>query len=222
MNEKLSLKERFLLLALDDEQGVLIHENTSFLIGFTGAVLYKMLVKNLLFVENNQLKFKPVPLIDSCHRLIRRKLKRHRHAPELAYFLNILYPESNRLKRFVLAQLQKKEVVSCKKKKLLGIFTINIYPTLKQIPEMRLRKYLQILANENRKPDEESLILFQLIEQCELVEEVFGRDQKDKTLEYIHQLKAQLNTFSEEIQQRNRVLLQAMKSTSLSLVLHNG
>lgn len=221
MEQKLSLKERFLLLAIDDAHGELVHENTSFLLGFCATVVYEMMILQFLYLEKGKLIFKPLPLTDNCHRLVRRKLKQIHHPPSLSHFFGLLYKQAPKLKKIVLAQLQEKKIVLCSRKRLWGIIPIKTYPTLQKYPELRLRKYLKILATENRTPDEESYLLFLLLEQCDLLAEVFGESRKQDIVAYVHQLKFRL--YSQQTEKTNAMaILDAIKETSLFMIIKNG
>ncbi|MCK9207482.1 MAG: GPP34 family phosphoprotein [Salinivirgaceae bacterium] len=225
MGGKLTLKERFVLLALDDAQGYIIHHNTAYWIGLAGAVLFEMLEKGLVMFDDHCINYLTPIADDPCHVRVLNLLKKHSQPPRVERVLEEMWDSIEDTQQEIINGLVNQGILKEVKKSLLWFIPIKRYPMVNKIPELRLRKYLMVLAQEDRVPDEESFLLFRLVYQCGLVAEVFGKKNQKVISEYIEELKEVNDAsgkISESVKNIETALLTAIRNLNLQMVLSGG
>jgi golgi phosphoprotein 3 len=221
--ENLTLKEQFLLLALEDKEGTLIHDSIPFQVGLAGAVIYEMVKEHIFDIDEHHLYFNPnTEINDCCYQQVLEQFKKHKHAPLVKTILEEIWADADDLRKCIIDSLVQKQVLTVKKKKVLWLFTIKRYPTLNEIPEKLLREHLKSLINTNNTPSDDEFILIKLISQCDLGEEVFGDNYVTQVNEYINRLATTSGVVSEvsqSITDLEKSLFDAITASTLSVVI---
>ncbi len=222
MGVTLTLKERFVLLALDDAHGYIIHHNTAYWLGLAGALLFEMLEKGLVKIKGPYLDNLTSETDDPCYKKVIDLLAKHQHPPKLERVLEEMWDSVEQIQQIIINGLVNQGILKEVRKSVLWFIPIKRYPTVNKIPELRLRKYLMVLALEDRVPDKECFMLFRLIYQCDLVVEIFGKKNQKVVTSYIEELK-EVNDASGKIstpvKNIETALLSAIRNLNLQMVI---
>jgi len=223
MAVNLTLKEKFMLLALENQSGDLVHNTTAFWIGLTGAVIFEMVESGILrMTERHLYLVEEKKTLDKAFNMVISQLQGYSKPPRIKTVINNLWLDAERLESYIIKSLIGKGILTERKKKILWIFTIKRYPTINPDPEIKLRHDLTQLVMDNKVPDEESYVLFRLINQCELIPEVFGKDHKKQVADYIQQMKEQNDVsgeISQSVKEMELALFSAISSSTLAVVV---
>lgn len=223
---KLSIKEKFILLALDDKKGKLLPNSVPFWMGLTGAVMFEMIDNGHLQLKEQKIIYTEKPTGNNrVYKIISDHLDKHKYPPKIKTLLMELWIFGEEIKDIIVHKLVDKKVLYEKNKRIMGLFSVKRYPLANKIPELRLKKYLKILADDNQLPDKESYVLFRLLNQCDLVGPVFGRINKKKIKKYIQRIKWE-NDKTEKVSaalvKMEQALFDAIKQATLSILIAAG
>ncbi|MBI9067963.1 MAG: GPP34 family phosphoprotein [Salinivirgaceae bacterium] len=216
-HDKLSLKERFVLLSLDNIRGYRLTNSIAMQMGVVGVILYEMFEKNIIVLSDDRIVIEKDFPTDTSFEFVKNHIKNHSHPPRLESLIKELRLHSHKLFSTIVKSLVTKEILLVVKKNIFGIFATKRFPTRYKIPELRLKKFLLILAKENRIPDEESYVLLRFINQCNLILPVFGLKNKKTVKKYIDLLKKDNGSFV--VNKHELILFEAIKKASLSLLV---
>ena len=223
MAATLTLKEKFMVLALENQSGELVHNTTAFWIGLTGAVIFEMVETGILrMTERHLYLVEDKKTADKAFNMVISQLQTYEKPPRIKNLINNLWLDAEKLESYIIKSLIEKGILTEQKKKILWIFTVKRYPTINPNPELQLRKQLTQLVLDNKVPDEESYVLFRLINQCELITEVFGKELKKQVTEYIQQMKEQNDVsgeISQSVKEMELALFSAISSSTLAVVV---
>lgn len=176
----LTLSEKLLLLALHDEKGSVVFSASMALpYGLAGALLLELYLANkITFVDkkvqvidstptNNDLLNEALALIDSASKL--------RGAE---YWLNSISSKVKGIQQRLASQLVNKGVLAEQEQTFLWVIKSTRYPTQDAKPEHDIRQQLKDIVLEGHDASEEDIALLGLVQVCELIAEVFNRDDR--------------------------------------------
>ena len=145
---EIGLKEKFLLLAIDDKKGGREKGQYFFEAGFIACILLEMIMDELLELRDGKLHLHRMsrPQDPVYHDVISRLLKKKKEKP-LKFWITSLRVRSARYKKDVLKNLIRGNILRKEAHRFLGIRYYR-YPTLNPNPENTFRKeLLGALAN---------------------------------------------------------------------------
>ena len=174
----LNLMEELLLLALDDEKGKIISSSSCALpYGLRGALLLELFLaekidvvdKKIVVINKNntgnEVLDNALNIIDTYHK-----------QKTVKFWITKLTSKMKELRKDLLNQLITKGILEQQDKKVLWVIPATRYPTKNPVIENRVRKRIIGIVLHNEILDERSSMLISLINACELIKEVFPKD----------------------------------------------
>lgn len=186
----ISLSEKLLLLALHDEKGhILMSSSDALPYGLAGAVLLELsMQKKINLVEKKVMLVDKRPtgdeILDEAIVLIRESSKPR----TMKYWIEKFHGKIKGLKDRLLQRLVDKGIIRKEEQKILWVFPNHKYPTLDPAPELEVRETINDVVLNYKTPDEEKLALVALIQACDLINEVFEKDQRKKAKKRIKEI----------------------------------
>lgn len=192
MNKTIFLHEEVLLLAFQDQKGTIDYRVDSFLNVIAGAILAELLLAERICLEDERKKLVSVinmaPVGDSVIDEALRLMNEPKRRKNLQGWISKLAGMRN-LKERVAKGLCKKGILKEEEKKILLIFTTNIYPELDPIPERKLLKRLEKAIFTNQKDvDIRTSVLVSLTFQSNLLSIPFSNKELRRNKERIEKI----------------------------------
>ena len=176
----LNLLEELLLLALDDEKGKIISSSSTALpYGLTGAILLEFSLAEKILVENKKLIVTDNSSTGNV--ILDKALNILGDAPKqksVKYWVSKLNSKMKSLKKDILSQLIEKGILSETENKILWVIPTKRYPTNNPEPENQVRKRVKSIVLDSQLGDERSKLLISLIHSCNLIKEIFLKDER--------------------------------------------
>ena len=176
----LTLSEKLLLLALHDEKGSVVFSASMALpYGLTGALLIELYLANkITFVDkkvqvidatttNNELLNEALALIDNSTKL-----------RSAEYWLSTISSKVKGIQQRLANQLVDKGILAEQEQTFLWVLKSTRYPTQDAKPEHDIRQQLKDIVLDGQNATEEDIALLSLVEVCELIAEVFNKDDR--------------------------------------------
>ena len=174
----LNLMEELLLLAIDDDKGKILSSSSCALpYGLRGALLLELFLaekidvvdKKIVVINKNntgnEVLDNALNIIDTYHK-----------QKTVKFWITKLTSKMKELRKDLLNQLISKGILEQQDKKVLWVIPATRYPTKNPVIENRVRKRIIGIVLHNEKLDERSSMLISLINACELIKEVFPKD----------------------------------------------
>jgi len=177
---KLNLIEKFILIALSDEEGKFVTDSTYLKNGIAGAILLELVLESKIEMVDKKIHTigdNPLenPFLHQTIQAIERSPKNE----SLPFWMSTLYANASKVKTAILDDMVNKGVLKKVKGKFLWLFSYYRYPTNNPLPEDKVRARLHDIINQTVKPEEEDLMLLNLIDVCSLSHEAF-RNPEDR------------------------------------------
>ena len=174
----LKLMEELLLLALDDEKGKILSSSSCALpYGLRGALLLELFLaekidivdKKIVVIDKsntgNEVLDNGLNIIDTYHK-----------QKTVKFWITKLTSQMKELRKDLLNELITKGILEQQDKKVLWVIPATRYPTKNPVIENRVRKRIIGIVLHDEELDERSSMLISLINACELIKEVFPKD----------------------------------------------
>ncbi len=189
----LNLPEKLLLLALDDEKGnVLISSSVGLRYGLAGAGLLELWrLGRITFGEKGVTVDDAAPtgdpLLDEGLTIISggRKPRSAKH-----WVRTLGNKIGEKWKNGLLARLVERNILRQQENRFLWVIPYTRYPTRNPGPELEVRHTIRAAVRGDAVPDEAMVALLGLVKACDLVSEVFPRDERKAAERRIDQLTA--------------------------------
>lgn len=186
----LTLSEKLLLLALHDEKGsVVFSASTALPYGLAGALLLELyLSKRVEFVDQN---IKVVGTQKTDNELLEEALQLIATSDKLRdtkYWLHRIHSKVSKIQQRLAERLVQKKVLSKEEHRFLWVFNYNRYPTQDEAPEQDILEQIKDVVLGSTAANEEDVALLSLVNACDLVDEVFAKDQRKTAKQRIEQL----------------------------------
>ena len=174
----LNLMEELLLLALDDEKGKIISSSSCALpYGLRGALLLELFIagkidivdKKIVVINRNNTGNE---VLDNALNIINTYHKQK----TVKFWITKLTSKMKELRKDLLNGLITKGILEQQDKKVLWVIPATRYPTKNPVIENRVRKRIIGIVLQDEELDERSSMLISLINACELIKEVFPKD----------------------------------------------
>ena len=176
---ELNLIEEFLLIALDDDKGQFVTDSTHLHMGFSGAILLELALREKINIVNDRVilvndAYEKEMVINKTIDLIKASEKDRR----IRYWVNKLAHNARQMKDDTLKGLMNKGVLGKQDSKILWIIPNTKYPTHDLTPENKVRQRLHDVMLEGVKANPRDVMLLSLIDVSELTREAF-RDKEE-------------------------------------------
>lgn len=171
---ELNLIEDFLLISLDDEKGRFILDTTYVDNGVAGAVMLELALNGKIELRDNRIHLingDPLGnlILDQAMQAINNEKKDRK----VSFWIGALNANASDIKHVTLKNLTEKGIISKQEGKTLWVFSYNKYPTKDALPENEVRSRLNNIVLDKMEPTPKCLMLLNLIDVCELSDEVF-------------------------------------------------
>lgn len=200
----LNLIEKFILIALSDEEGKFVTDSTYLRNGIAGSILCELFLKRRIEIVGKEIHV--INESDVDDELLNQALKgivRGEGNDSLAYWMKTFYLNANDVKRDVLRKLVSQGVLKEVKGQFLWVFKYYRYPTHDPVPEDKVRRRLHDILDELTEPDEEDVILLNLIDACALNAEAFALLEDQQKAKHVR------NQYGSMISEENKAVIQA-------------
>lgn len=173
---ELDLKQKFLLIALDQNKGRFLIDALSLNYGIVGAILLELSEKEKVTVKNKKLivtnsNLTKDDVLDECLNLIIKSTKNRR----VKFWINKIGNRANRLKRTILQELKQKNLINIQKRTYLwGLIKVYQYPVLNSKLINDIKKKLKNVVLGDEKPDLESVLFLSLMHSSKLSRILFS------------------------------------------------
>jgi len=186
---KLNLIEEFLLIALDDDEGIFIADENHLYYGIAGALLLELAIEGKIYLNNSKLIL--AGKADSIDPLINQSINAFANEKDqkVGFWIDTFKNNGKDLKNLMLDELINKGILRREKGKILWVIPFEKYPTENPVPENKVRARIKDIVLNEAIPTARDLMLLSLIDVCKLTREAFREDEAYKVAtENIHKL----------------------------------
>jgi golgi phosphoprotein 3 len=192
---ELNLIEEFLLIALDDDKGQFVTDSTHLYMGFSGAILLEMALREKISIVNDKVilvndAYEKEMVINKTIDLIKASDKNRK----VKYWVNKIADNASQMKDDTLNGLMRKGILGKEDSKILWIIPNTKYPTQNATPENKVRQRLHDVMLEGEKANPHDVMLLSLIDVSELTREAF-RDKEEYKI-----VKKKIKAISQDIE----------------------
>lgn len=171
---ELNLIEDFLLISLDDEKGRFILDTTYVDNGVAGAVMLELALNGKIELRDNRIHLiNSDPLGNLILDQAMQAINNEKKDRKVSFWIGALNANASDIKHVTLKNLTEKGIISKQEGKTLWVFSYNKYPTKDALPENEVRSRLNNIVLDKMEPTPKCLMLLNLIDVCELSDEVF-------------------------------------------------
>lgn len=176
---ELNLIEEFLLIALDDDKGRFVTNSTHLHMGFAGAILLELALREKINIVNER-----VVLVDDAYEkeMVINKtidfIKSSDKDRKIKYWVHKLSNSARQMKEDTLSGLMNKGILGKEDSKILWIIPNTKYPTQNLTPENKVRQRLHNVMFKGEKANPRDVMLLSLIDVSQLTKEAF-RDKEE-------------------------------------------
>ena len=184
----LNLAEELLLLALEDERGVVHHAASDSLnYGLAGAVLMEFVLKDRLRTENEKLFVADGSRTgDSVLDGALEDIETSRKPRDPEYWVG-RWGERH-LKDELLGRLVERGILKEEEHRVLWIFSQSRYPEQDVAPEKELRQRIRAVVLEKQEPEARIAALICLIKACDLAGEIFAPHESESARKRLEEI----------------------------------
>ncbi len=178
---ELTLIEDFLLISLDDEDGRFISDTTYVHNGLAGAVMLELALNGKIELHDNRIHLvNSDPLGNLILDQTMQAIENEEKDRKVSFWIGALNANASEIKHVTLQMLAEKGIISKQEGKTLWVFSYKKYPTKDAMPENEVRSRLNDIVLDKMEPTPKCLMLLNLIEVCELSDEVFRKKEARK------------------------------------------
>ncbi len=176
----ITLKEKYLLLALDDELGNREKGNYFFEIGFAACILHEMISHGIIEIRQGRIyQNYNSPSKDRIYLAVQKQFTKVRKAMKLKFWVSMVHQKSRIYRAMVLKDLVHKGILRKVEKRFL-FFTYYRYPTQNPYPEQEFRQRLMASLQTKDKIERDDLALLTILEASKLLSVLFSDKQELK------------------------------------------
>nr|WP_319401421.1 GPP34 family phosphoprotein [uncultured Carboxylicivirga sp.] len=191
----LTLTEKLLLLALDDENGVFNPWATGFEYALAGSILLELTMVGKIELTDKKIKtLSHSVLQDDLLMPYSDMICQSDKIRKIDYWISKIANKASDIKAVLTVRLIKKRILREEEKKILWIFTSKRYPATNSRPENEVRRQLNAIVDNRATPEMEDLMLISLVDVCNLNNEVYGKEKAKASKERIKKLVEQSKT----------------------------
>jgi len=177
----LTLTDKLVLLALDDDKGTFISSTQGFCYALAASVLLELSLKHAIEIKDKAVVLKSSlklrdEVLDPCLKLIHESKKNRK----IDSWINTISGKEAFIIKTISKRLICKGILRNEEKKFLWVFKSQNYPTSNPRPENELRKSLLNIIVNNQEAQPEEMMLISLVDACKLNEEAYGKEKAKK------------------------------------------
>lgn len=173
----LSFAEELLLLALDDEKGVIV-DKTPIKYGLIGAMLMDLALMNKIDTDlENLMIVDSSPTGDDILDEALRQIAQSKTTRTMAYWIISLSQDSNAIKERLLNRLIEKNILKREQQKILWVFARRRYPVRDDKEEKEVKTRIREVILSDTIPDPHDVVLISLVKACYLDDEIFSDEE---------------------------------------------
>ena len=175
-----TIAEQLLLLGLHDEKGsVLFSASTALPYGLAGATILDLYFQDRIKFEDKDIRVvdhTPTgnDILDETLDLLCNATK----IRNVKYWVNRIHGKVKGLKHRLADRLVEKNILEREEHRLLWVFNYNRYPTQNFAPEYDIRNSIRNIILYDQQPTEKETALISLVKACDLVNEIFSREER--------------------------------------------
>ncbi len=209
----LSFAEELLLLALNDEKGVII-DKTSVKYGLIGAVLMDLALRNRIDTDpENLMIVDTTPTGDAILDEVLTKIAQSSTDKTIRYWIVNLSYDSKAIEEKLLNRLIQKGILKKKEQKILWVFSLRRYPVQDKKEEKEVKTRLREVIFSDMIPDPRDIVLTSLIKACYLTNEIFSDKEINVVRERIEQI-AKMDLIGQAVSKVIESIIQAIAMTT--------
>jgi hypothetical protein len=173
------IAEELLLLALDDQKGVLVPMPFMALdFGLSAALLMEMELKGYLKVEDKTIIVSDTDTGDQLTNEVKDYILNYKTSESPQFWIKEIALNNSDLKIRIIKSLIDKKILTTKERKILWLIPQRRYPVINDKEETEVRSRIRSIINKNIEPSKHDIVLIGLILACDLIDEIFVRDEK--------------------------------------------
>lgn len=217
----LSFAEELILIALDDEKGKTISMPTMSLeYGLAGALLMELALNNKIDTDLTHLMLiDSTPTGDVLLDKILGIIGKSDAQKDAKYWIKEIVANIENIKEILIEKLVEKRVLKIEEHKILWFFHTRRYPVINNKEEKEVKKRIREIILNDLIPDPKDVVIVCLIDACDLVGEVFSKEERGIALERINQIsKMDLigQAVSKAVNEFQRMITSAIASVSIT------
>ncbi|SIS39787.1 GOLPH3/VPS74 family protein [Salimicrobium flavidum] len=184
-----TIADELLLLALHNKKGSVVSRATSSLnFGLAGAFISELALKERVEVNGKRLVVKDsTPVEDPFLNDIFEQIKNSKKNRKIRTWVEKFGHRMKDRRKGMSHRLAEQGILEEKQKDFLGVFKWNIYPSRDYSYEQEIRTRLTEALKTPESLDDRTLVLLSLIGACDIVKEVFPKEEAKEKKKQIKQ-----------------------------------
>ncbi len=186
----LTFAEELLLIALDDEKGIIIDLPVlSLEYSLAGAILMELALKNRIDSDLEKLMLiDDSPTGDEVFDKVIDIIRQFPESKSAKHWIIEITRQFENLPHLILEKLINKGILRKEEHKILWVFRKRRYPMINDTEEKEVKTRIRELILSDEIPDPRDVVLISLIKSCGLIDEIFSKDEQQQTLSRIEQI----------------------------------
>ncbi|MDQ7065709.1 MAG: GPP34 family phosphoprotein [candidate division KSB1 bacterium] len=186
----LMLPEKLMLLALHDEKGAVVFSSSTALpFALAGGVLLELFFRKKITMADNKVRFLDAKntgelVLDRTLRLMQESARPR----DVKHWVTRIRRSMKNLKKEIIRSLVRKGILKQEVRRILWVFKLHRYPARDRVPEMEIRQHIRNVVLHGHPPTEEDVALLSLINACNLVGEVFPKNERKQAKQRLKEL----------------------------------
>lgn len=176
----LTLPEKLMLLALDDEKGTVVFSaSTALPYGLAGSLLIELQLNGKINLSNGKVEVVDETgtgdeLLDQAINLIKSSKKKK----DVKYWVQKVQSGIKDLEPIIVEGLISKGILRSEKHKILWVFPTERFPLSNVSSEQEIRNRIFQVVMLKNNPSDEDIALLSLVNACDLYHEVFAKEHR--------------------------------------------
>jgi Golgi phosphoprotein 3 len=186
----LTFAEEILLIALDDQAGVIKELPTlSLPYALSGAVLMDLALRNKIDTDLKTLTVvDPTPAGDPILDPTLAKIAASTEVKKIEFWLETIANDANQIKASTMEGLIQKKILKKEEHRMLWVFASRRYPVIDNREEKEVKARLRDVLLTDTLPEPRDIVLISLLHACHLLREVLSEQELVQAHDRIQQL----------------------------------
>jgi hypothetical protein len=209
-----SFAEELVLLALDDEKGTFINMSLiSFEYALAGAILMDLALMNRIDTDlKNLMLVDDAPTGDELFDCVIGMIKEVDEQKSPVFWVREIRNRIENLRELMLDKLIERGILKREEHKILWVFNQRRYPVIDDREEQEVKTRIRALVLSDDIPDPRDIVLVSLINCCNMVDEIFTRQEQKLAYERIYQI-SRMDLIGQAVSKSINELQQMITST---------
>jgi len=205
--------EELVLLALDDQKGTFINMSlVSFEYALAGAILMDLALMNRIDTDlENLILINSDPTGDELFDCVLGMIAEVPDHKSSVFWVWEIRNRIENLRELMLDKLIAKGILKKEEHKILWVFNQRHYPVIDDREEVEVKTRIRALVLSDDIPQPRDIVLVSLINSCNLVDQVFTREEQKKAYERIYQI-SRMNLIGQAVSKSINELQQLITS----------